>query len=199
MARPREEIIADLANLGVVPSKTGEFTVDDWYSATFTGGRLESAAQHSGSLFEPIEGGSRVRSLKVADLSLQWLKETKGKLSPDVIGEDPPGTLIVAESISPLLRFNDEKAYLEWVENRLDPGLRRSKYITLQGIVRGIHSEVFYKRMENAADGVIEVRVLERDEQAKNLLRIRGLKGKRYDARWHAIEIKPNGEALIAT
>ncbi len=70
--------------------------------------------------------------------------------------------------------------------------------VTLQGFIRGIHSEWLYKRMEAASDGVIDVRVMEREEEAKNFLRVRSLKGQPHDSRWHEIKIKSNGEATLA-
>ena len=156
-----------------------------------SGDTIQEIQERTGASYE------RIQSLKVADLSVQWLKGMKSGSEPGVTL--PPGSLVIAESISPGLRFNEEKAYLEWFENRVNPSERKGKRVTLQGIVRGIHNDSFYRRMENAADGVIEVRVMERDEEAKNLLRIRGLKGQRHDARWHEIEIKPNGEAILVT
>ena len=77
--------------------------------------------------------------------------------------------------------------------------MRRAKRITFEGFVRDIHSESFYKRLESDVDGVIDLRVMERDEEAKNVLRIRSLKGQPHDARWHEIEIKRNGEATLVT
>ena len=201
-ARPRETVIKDFENVGLNVSefmKSGSLWIDDWYSAAVGGGRVEVSGDRSGPLFEPIEGGVRLRSLKVADLSVEWLKQTKGEVDYGDEERTPPGSLIVAESISPSLRFNDEKVYLEWVETRVAPEVRRSGCIDLVGIARGVHSDFFYKRMENALDGVIEVRVLERDDEAKNFLRIRGLKGKRFDARWHRIEIEPNGQAVLVS
>jgi len=97
-----------------------------------------------------------------------------------------------------MLRFNEENAYVEFLRTRGLPNERRAGRIHLSGLVLGVHSESFYKRMENACDGVIEIRVMERGDEAKNLLRVRSLKGQRHDSRWHEIEIKPNGEAILA-
>jgi len=146
--------------------------------------------------FESIQGGIRARSLKVADLSIAWLKDTKeGFQAYDAAETWPPGTLAVDDSNSELLRFNEDKAYLEWMTTKGFLNERRAKRIHLLALVLGIHSESLYKRMENACDGVIDIRVMERHEIAKNLLRVRGLKGQPHDCRWHQIEIKPNGEA----
>jgi len=76
--------------------------------------------------------------------------------------------------------------------------MRIDKRIHLEGFVRGLHSESFYKRIEAACDGVVDVRVLEQDGVLKNVLRLRTLKGQPHDTRWHEIEIKPNGEAVLS-
>lgn len=201
MVRSPEDVKYQLEALGVdvaAAQKDNRLLVDDWFSATLTGGRLESAGVQS-DFFEPIEGGQRARSLKVADLSIAWLKDAKQGFQPyDVVETWPPGALGIGDSYSEGLRFNEENAFVEWMRTRVLPNERRAKRIHLAGFVLGIHSESIYKRMENACDGVIDIRVMERDEEAKNLLRVRSLKGQPHDSRWHEIEIKPNGEAVLA-
>ena len=167
--RSPETVRENLFALGVdvsVMSKEGRFWMVDRYSATLTGGRLEGEGS---SVFEPMDGGIRFRSLKLSDLSIQWLKEKKQGHEPwDVVDTWPPGALAIGESISQLLRFNEEKPYLEWAISRVNPNIRRAKRILFVGYVRDIHSESFYKRLESDADGVIDLRVMERDEEAKN-------------------------------
>lgn len=198
--RSPETVKENLFALGVdVSAVTSErrFTLDDWYSATLTGGRLEEGGP---SVIEPIEGGFRVRSLKVADLSVQWLKDVKQGFQPwDIVETWPPGALAVLESMSQTLRFNEEKPYLEYLISRLIPNERRAKRIDLAGVLRGVHTESFYKQLESAVDGVIDLRVMERNEEVKNFLRVRSLKGQPHDARWHEIQIKRNGEATLVT
>jgi len=196
--RSSETVKENLLALGLdvaAATSQGRFNLNDWYSATLTGGRLEGP-----SISEPIEGGNRMRSLKVADLSVQWLKDMKqGPESSSLSETWPPGALNILESSSQMLRFNEERPYLEFTISRLHPILRRAKRIHLKGVVRDIHTESFYKQLESDVDGVIDVRVMDRDEEAKNFLRIRSLKGQPHDARWHEIEIKPNGEAILKT
>ena len=151
-------------------------------------------------MFEPMEGGIRSRSLKVADLSVEWLKDMKQGFQPwDIVETWPPGALSVHESISQTLRFNEEKPFLEFTSSRVKPNERRAKRMDLTGVFRGVHTDSFYKQLEGVVDGVVELRVMERDEEAKNLLRIRSLKGQPHDARWHEIQIKRNGEATLIT
>ena len=145
--RPPETVRENLLVLGVdvsAATSEGRFALDDYYSATLTGGRLEGGGP---SVFEPIEGGTRARSLKVADLSVQWLKDLKqGFRILDVWETWPPGALTVVESASQMLRFNEEKPYLEWAISRTTQmsGGQKNK---LDGILRGVHTESFYKRV----------------------------------------------------
>ena len=199
--RSPETVRENLLTLGVDVSEAineGRFHFDDWYTATLTGGRLETGGS---SLTEPIGGGGlRWRSLKVADLSVQWSKDSKQGLESSVAFQPwPPGALSIMESASQMLRFNEEKPYLEWLLSRDHPNVRRAKRISLDEVLRGVHTESFYKNLESDFDAVIDLRVMERDEEVKNLLRLRSLKGQRHDTRWHEIQIKRNGEAIFVT
>jgi len=110
----------------------------------------------------------------------------------------PPGALVVQDSVSELLRFNEESIVLEFYLTRIIPHeIRKAKKVGLCGLARGVHTEAFYKRLAGAVDGTIDVRVMERDNEVKNLLRIRNLKGQPPDTRWHEIAIKPNGETTL--
>ena len=197
--RSPETVRENLLALGVdisAATSEGRFALDDYHSATLTGGRLDGGGP---SLIDRIEGGTRARSLKVTDLSVQFLKDMKQGSESGGWENWPPGALTVVESDSQMLRFNEEKPYLEWAISRVNPNIRRAKRIYFQGFVRGIHTESFYKRLESDADAVIDLRVMERDEEAKNLLRVRSLKGQPHDARWHEVQIKRNGEGTLIT
>ncbi len=201
MIRPPEDIREGLSALGVnvaEAERSGRLAVEDWYSATLSGGQLEHGSQ--AGLFEKGESGLRIRSLKVADLSVEWLKTTKHGPKPyDIVDYWPSGSLVIAESVSSILRFNDEKTFVELMESRVSPDERKRKHVTIHGLVRGVHSGWLYKRMESFSDGVVDIRVMERGDEAKNLLRIRSLKGQRHDSRWHEIDVGPNGEATVVT
>lgn len=201
LLRSPETVRENLLALGVdvsAAAREGRFAVDDYYSATLTGGRLDGGGP---SVIERLEGGGyRPRSLKVVDLSVEWLKDMKQGPGAGRVWENwPPGALTIEESLSQMLRFNEEKPFLEWRVSRDHPNLRRTKRIFFGDFVRGIHSESFYKRLESDVDGVIDLRVMERDEGWKNFLCIRSLKGQPHDARWHEIKIKRNGEASLVT
>ena len=207
--RPRDALKRDLVKLGVdVPKaiKDGQLIMDDWYSAAQAGGRVNSGSTKDVS--EWIEGGCvRLNSLKVADLSISWLKNMKSDEDSSGIPEfdnantvqRPPGSLIVVESLSVLLRFNEEKPFLEWQETRVLPNERAANRINLAGYARGLHSESFYKRIEEMHDGLIEVRLMEKDGDVGSYLRVTNLRGQPHDSRWRRIEVKSNGEATLTT
>lgn len=197
MARSMDRVVQGLSALGVKVSevvKNGSLDLIDWYSATLTGGRAGTGG--SDEVFEQIEGGRRVRSLKVADLSPYFLK--RAKEGSEVYEKQRAGDLVLMESCSSQMRFNEEKAYVEWMETRVNPQERRWKNIVFQGLVRGVHSDWVYRRMEADWDGVIDIRVKDEGGEARSYLRVRSLKGQPYDGRWHEMEIKPNGEATLA-
>ncbi len=201
IARPPEDIENELSSLAVdVPKafEEGHLAINDWYSATLRGGRIEPLAPGT-SVFENTPKGSRMRSVKVQDLSVEFLKDSKSpKESSRIYSATwPAGTLNIVDSLSIYLRFNEEKTYAEYLETRQNPQQRKMQRITIMGLVRGIHSDWFYKRMEAASDGVVDLQVMERDGKVKNFLRVRALRGLPHDSAWHLIEIKPNGEAEL--
>ena len=202
-ARAPEDVKRDLEALGVdvtSAQKEGRLEVSDQYSATLTGGRLEPAGGQTG-LIEQIEGGARFRSLKVADISVEMLKASRdeytGKL--DRLGTESPALLEIIESMSEVLRFNEEKPWAELMASRVTPRERMRKGVVLRGLVRGLHSEWLYKRMEAISDGIIDVSMREQEGESKSFLRLRSLRGQPYDGRWHRIDVQPNGEATLAT
>ena len=192
--RPREDVLNDLVKLGIdVTASEGAnlLRVDDYYSASLG---LDTSA----SLQEEVEGKyARLASYRVSDMSVEFLKYIKTQ--PAEVTRRMPGELEIIESFSIFLRYNDEKSFLDFLESRSFPFQRRIKRANLLGFVRGLHTEAFYRRLENAADGLIEIRVLEHNDEVKNFLRIQSLKGQPHDTHKHEIEIKPNGEAVLST
>lgn len=202
MATPPYDVEHAMTTLGIdvgAAENSGLLAIEDWYSASLAGGRVDPA-NTQGPMFERINGRMRVRSLKVADLSIEWLKTSKSGPQPshDIVEFWPAGSLAVSESCSVILRFNEEKAFVDFFESRIRPEeLKRKNLVTLQGIMRGVHSDWLYKWMENASDGIIDLRVMERDDEVNTFLRIRSLRGQPHDSRWHKIEVMKNGEARL--
>ena len=201
VARPPEDIEKDLSSLGVdveAAFKDGRLAINDWYTATLSGGRAEPFPPGA-KPFEETPKGTKWLSLKVQDLSVEFLKDSKMSRASSRIYRAtwPAGTLNVADSFSALLRFNDEKSSADYFESRVYTEQRKAQRITLFPFVRGLHGDWFYKRMESASDGVIDIRIAEQDDRVKSVLRVRSLRGQPHDSAWHEIEVKPNGEAKL--
>lgn len=199
-ARPRTRVVDDLTKQGVDISNKehGFLRVDDWYSQTLN--PEQSKVSASGQAFEVVEDKYlRYSSVHVGDLSIMMMRQIRKQVQTlPKWSHDQSGVLSVGESFSVLLRFNEEKTFLEWFENRNIALQRSYGRVNLHGFGRGLHSDWFYRRLENIADGVLEVRVMERDDQVKNMLRITNLKGQPHDSRWHEVDIRPNGEAVLS-
>lgn len=196
-ARSRKDAIASLTTMGVdvdAAETAGLLRVDDYHSSTL------SLDKDNPGTVAIDDRYTRVGSPKIADWSIDQLKGIKGQVQPLQLskwGYNQTGVLSITDSFSPFLRFNDEKVFLEWMETR-DLQLNRNLgRVIITGMSRGVHSESFYKSLEGMFDGVVEVRTLERDDEIKNVLRIRNLKGQPHDSHSHEISVDSEGKASL--
>ncbi len=129
-------------------------------------------------------------TLKVADLSIWW---TKAQLS----GPPVPNLLRMLDDLSVFERFNDEKSWVEFALTRMIPTTFVLKEHAIRGIMKGVHSDWAYKRLEAASAGVIDLKLDETGEEPRNLIRIRSIRNVGFDARWHPLKIGENFEVTL--
>lgn len=164
-----------------------------------TSGRLEIWDWYSGTLGqksnEKFVGSS---TLKAADLSIAIAKEMKTFLSgvDSGMGGDPR-YLRIWDNCSVMARFNDDKAWVEFLVTRIFPSAFHTRSTLMIGVVRGIHSDWVYRQLEEAADGVIDFKIDEGGEEARDVIRIRGMRNVSFDRRWHPLEIGENLEVSL--
>ena len=60
----------------------------------------------------------------------------------------------------------------------------------------GITSESFYKQYVALCDGIIDFKTQEK-EGLEHLVRVRLMRGKNCDSRWHKLQILDNGEVRL--
>ncbi len=151
----------------------GRFHLHDGYSATLGMKSKEKLA------FE---------SLKVADFSLYFLKMKKDEnpIRNDV-GFSDNGTVG--------LRYNDEKAFLDFYATRVIPRIKLHDRISFTAFVSGVHSTAFYKSMEDMCDGVIDVKLEDSEGTPQTKLRVRAFKLGQFNGSWRRVKF----EALHAT
>jgi len=158
----------------------GKLEIWDWYSATL-GQKPKDA----------LVGAS---SLKAADLSISIAQD---ELKPAMAGEAYPEYLRIWDNSSVLARFNEDKAWVEFLLTRIFPSGSYTKSTLLVGLIRGVHTEWVYGQLEDAADGVIDYKLEEIGEETSDVLRIRSMRSVGYDRKWHRVNIGENLEVTI--
>ena len=173
-AQPPDNLRSQLRKLGLNVEEFeagGKLEIWDWYTATL--------GQKSK---EKFVGSS---TLKAADLSIDIGRE---ELKPAMAGETYPEYLRIWDNCSVMARFNDDKAWVEFLVTRLFPSGFHSKSTFIVGVIRGIHSDWVYRQLEDAADGVIDFKIDEIGEETRDVFRIRSMRNVPFDRRWHPTE-----------
>ncbi len=156
--------------------------------------RLGFTDGYSATLGHKSKEESSYDSLKIVELSIEF--------SRGIMRAPPrPEKLIVVDNESTYARFNDEKAFVEFLLTRHFPshGLRKSTGII--GILRGVHSGWVYEQLEAAVEGIIDFKLEEVadkvGEQAATIMRIRSMRDIPFDARWHRLKVGENFEVTL--
>jgi KaiC/GvpD/RAD55 family RecA-like ATPase len=160
-----------------------------------TGGKLEIWDWYSATLGQkPKDARVGASSLKAADLSISIAQD---ELKPAMAGEAYPEYLRIWDNSSVLARFNDDKAWVEFLLTRIFPSGSYTKSTLIVGLIRGVHSEWVYGQLEDAADGVIDCKIREIGEETSDVLRIRSMRNVAFDRKWHRLNIGENLEVTI--
>jgi KaiC/GvpD/RAD55 family RecA-like ATPase len=175
-AQPPDELRERLKMLGLKPEELEK--VDRlWITDAYTAGVIGQKSKEKFAM----------ESLKVSDLSI-WMGKEVSNEPPD------PDFLIIADDISTLDRFNEEKNWVEYMLSRVFPMAKRRRITQLGGIVAGVHSESAYKRLEATADGIVDFKLEDRNNEAVNLIRIRSMRNVGFDSKWRVLKMAENFE-----
>jgi len=153
-----------------------KFKVWDLYSATLGRKSTEEYA---------------LESLKVADLSVAYSRD-RMRLPPS------PDVIEIVDDLTVFARFNDEKNWVEWELTRDFAAYKMQKVTNILGLIKGVHSEWAYKRLEAASDGVIDFKVDEVSDPPRHIMRIRSMRSVGFDGRWHQLNLNENLEVVPA-
>ena len=160
-----------------------------------TGGKLEIWDWYTGTLGQKSKEkfvGSN--SLRVSDLSIAIMQD---ELKPAMAGETYPEYLRIWDNCSVMARFNDDKAWVEFILTRIFPSASHSKSTLILGVIRGLHSDWVYRQLEDAADGVIDFKIEETGEEARDVIRIRNMRDVTFDRRWRRLKTGENLEVTL--
>jgi len=177
-AHPTDDIRSHLRRIGLEPEvleQQEKLNITDWYTATLG---QKSKEKHSHE------------TLKIPELSIYFAQTL-------MRGEPEPDHLYMEDDDSTFARFNDEKTWIELELTRILPGFRLRKAIGFCAVMKGVHSEWVYKRLEGICDAVIDFKVDETGEEARDLMRIRSMRSVSFDRKWHIIKMSKNFEVTL--
>jgi len=163
--------------------KNEKLIILDWYTASLAGQKSKEKYAFD--------------TLKVADLSIRFLKAAKGDDDAGIPSPASPDILRLLDDGSLLARFNDEKSLIEFFLARFVPAPWKGSGVSISGIMRGVHSDWFYRQLEAQVDGIVDFRLDESGEEPNNLMRIRNMRSLKFHSQWHHLTVTENFEVAV--
>jgi len=191
-----------LSSLGVDARKLekgGLLSIWDAYTATVEFESKGNTAEEQGKgrrggWGEPVDRKSDPsRPLNVEEGAKHWIKAgTEG------FKDEEKGWLHIDDNTATFLQYNDEKTFVKfWRLGALPYGIRARECPHFLGFVKGLASDAFYTQFESVCDGIIDLKAQEEGGRVEQYIRIRMLRGKTFDSRWHRIQLASNGEVVF--
>lgn len=184
--QPPDDVRAKFIRLGLnVQEQEGSknLGIYDLYSATLGKKSKEKDAEDS---------------LKAADWSIRFLhQEMPASTASESDFQSWSKHLVIVDDESTFARFNEEKVWVELELTRIIPSTKLRKITYIAAVMRGIHSEWVYKRLESAMDGVIDFKIDETEGRTRDLIRIRTMRNVHFDREWHEIKIGQNFDVTL--
>lgn len=127
------------------------------------------------------------RSMKIADWSISIAQRMRspGKGKKESV-------LHVDDNIAILARYNSESAVIDWFRTRAIPLTRTIGRVAIDGLLTGVASDGFYRQVESLCDGIVDFKTEEKEGQTEQYVRVRIIRGRRPDSRWHKIAASEN-------
>lgn len=180
------EINSALRQMGVEVEKferEGSFRVMDSYTPTTP-------------LTGPMEGRREpLLSGKTPDIP-QWIGAIQEKMKTG-FEEEERRWLHIDDNETVLLQFSDEESIMDGWRTTFVPMAKSRELLILHSLATGIASESFYRKTEAMADVVIDVTTREAGGRLENYIRLRALRGAKFDSRWHRVELLSSGEVAL--
>ena len=132
-----------------------------------------------------ISRESHPNPVKVNEMTLAWAKVIKWA------EQNGPEThlLRIWNNLSTLGRFNDEKTWVEFILSRDLLLGEKLGATTIRGIVKGVHEEWVYRRLEDSHDGIIDMKLEDAGKETLDMIRIRGMREVNFDRKWHQLKV----------
>jgi len=157
---------------------------------------VDSLTVQMGGL-NPVEQEDPVaKSLKIPDLSInhaQFVKKGREKGIP----EGEKWWVHVDDNTAIMTRYNAEINVLDFWRTRHIPFSRPLQNVTIYSILKGTVSETFRSQFETINDGIIDFKCEDKEGEITQLVRIRRMRGKKFDSRWQRLNVSETGEVTI--
>ena len=186
--QPPENARLQLKRLGldVEALERGEkLRIIDWYTVTLGQKSKEKYA---------------ITSLKFADLSILYSRQlipATGSPFPGTGYHLGPDVVRLSDDELVLLRFNDEKSFIDLWRTRIIPSAPSRNSTVIHSVAKGVCSEYIYKTMEASVDGIVDLKIDEEGGEVRNLIRIRNMRSVGFDSRWRRLKIDDNFEVTL--
>jgi len=103
----------------------------------------------------------------------------------------------IDDDTSVLLQYNAEKVFIDYWRTRTLPTARARETAFLNSAVVGVCSEAFYRQFESLCDGIIEFKREETGGTTNHLVRVKAMRGRKYDPQWHRLIVGENLEVIL--
>jgi class 3 adenylate cyclase len=191
---PPSEAIEAFAKLGLdVKKLEDEGLLDIWDSYTDTlRYETEKKEKHGGD--ENMWVSTHEKPLNVVKSAARWAQRAK-----DGYSEQAKRWLHIDDNTAIFLQYNDEEVLIDaWRTGIIPYSMRAREAPHFLAFVKGIASKPFYTKYEALCDGIIDVKAQEEGDRIANYIRVRMLRGKTFDSRWHRLSLRNNGEVMLA-
>lgn len=183
-----EEIRKDLTKLGLDIKKLED-------AATLR--ILDSYTIQTGLTAPEIQQRSQVprhysQSLKLADWSIADVQRIKAGV-PDM----DKRRLHIDDNTGILLQYNEEKTFIDNWRTRSRPHTKVQEIVLFNSLPTGASSDAFTKQFETLSDCIIDLETREKGDLIEHYLRVRIVRGQRYESRWRRLQLLDNGEVAL--
>jgi len=113
------------------------------------------------------------------------------------IDESHKRRLHIDDDASVMLRYNSEAKLLDVWRTKGRPYNKALELAMMIAMPTGVESSSFIGRYELLNDGIIDFKSVEKEGRMQQLVRVRMMRGRNYDTRWHRLGILDNGEVTL--
>jgi len=157
---------------------------------------VDSFAVQTGGLNPIDQNDPAARSLKVPELSIaaaEAIRKERVEGIPDV----DRGWVHVDDNTGIMTRYNAENNLLDFWRTRHIPVTRLRQNLMVFSILNGTVSESFRAQFETVNDGIIDFKREDREWKSVQLIRVRRMRGKKFESRWQQLNVAETGEVTL--